>query len=70
MIGYQEVIQGLSRDDVYSYYKLAYQPNNMMFVRGREYGPGEDAGGGAEERGATRRRGGFSATTSPPSRRC
>jgi zinc protease len=31
VIGYQEVIQGLSRDDVYSYYKLAYQPNNMMF---------------------------------------
>ena len=32
VIGYQEVIQGLSRDDVYSYYKLAYVPNNMMFV--------------------------------------
>ena len=31
VIGYQEVIQGLSRDDVYSYYKLAYQPNNMVF---------------------------------------
>lgn len=31
VIGYQEVIQGLSRDDVYSYYKLAYQPNNMLF---------------------------------------
>ena len=31
-IGYQEVIQGLSRDDVYSYYKLAYQPNNLVFV--------------------------------------
>jgi zinc protease len=31
VIGYQEVIQGLSRDDVYSYYKLAYQPNNMIF---------------------------------------
>src|SRR5205814_9607784 len=29
VIGYQEVIQGLSRDDVFSYYKLAYQPNNM-----------------------------------------
>ena len=26
VIGYQEVIQGLSRDDVYAYYKLAYQP--------------------------------------------
>ena len=32
VIGYQAVIQGLSRDDVYSYYKLAYVPNNMMFV--------------------------------------
>jgi zinc protease len=32
VIGYQEVIQGLSRDDVYSYYKLAYQPNNMVFA--------------------------------------
>jgi zinc protease len=32
VIGYQEVIQGLSRDDVYSYYKLAYQPNNMIFA--------------------------------------
>ncbi len=31
VIGYQEVIQGLSRDDVYSYYKLAYQPQNMLF---------------------------------------
>ncbi len=31
VIGYQEVIQGLSRDDVYDYYKLAYQPNNMVF---------------------------------------
>jgi zinc protease len=31
-IGYQEVIQGLSRDDVYSYYQEAYQPNNMVFV--------------------------------------
>ncbi len=30
VIGYQEVIQGLSRDDVYEYYKLAYQPNNMV----------------------------------------
>ncbi|MGD1276289.1 MAG: pitrilysin family protein [Tepidisphaeraceae bacterium] len=31
VIGYQEVIQGLSRDDVYSYYQEAYQPNNMVF---------------------------------------
>jgi zinc protease len=32
VIGYQEVIQGLSRDDVYAYYKKAYQPNNMVFA--------------------------------------
>ena len=32
VIGYQEVIQGLSRDDVYSYYQLAYEPHNMIFV--------------------------------------
>ncbi|CAN5379104.1 pitrilysin family protein [soil metagenome] len=32
VIGYQEVIQGLSRDDVYGYYQLAYQPQNMVFV--------------------------------------
>jgi zinc protease len=32
VIGYQEVIQGLSRDDVYSYYKLAYEPHNMIFA--------------------------------------
>jgi len=32
VIGYQAVIQGLSRDDVYNYYKQAYVPNNMMFV--------------------------------------
>ncbi|HLL89655.1 MAG TPA: insulinase family protein, partial [Tepidisphaeraceae bacterium] len=31
VIGYQEVIQGLGRDDVYAYYKLAYQPQNMVF---------------------------------------
>src|ERR1051325_4490022 len=31
-IGYKEVIQGLSRDDVYTYYKKAYQTNNMVFV--------------------------------------
>ncbi len=31
VIGYQEVIQGLSRNDVYSYYKLAYEPHNMVF---------------------------------------
>lgn len=32
VIGYQAVIQGLSRDDVYGYYKLAYQPNNLLFA--------------------------------------
>ena len=32
VIGYQEVIQGLSRDDVYAYYKLAYVPNNLVFA--------------------------------------
>lgn len=32
VIGYQAVIQGISRDDVYAYYKLAYQPNNMVFA--------------------------------------
>ncbi|WP_428938419.1 M16 family metallopeptidase [Fontivita pretiosa] len=30
VIGYQQVIQRLSRDDVYNYYRLAYQPNNMV----------------------------------------
>lgn len=32
VIGYQEVIQGLSRDDVYGYYRLAYQTNNLIFA--------------------------------------
>ncbi len=32
VIGYQEVIQGLSRDDVFSYYKTAYEPGNMIFT--------------------------------------
>jgi zinc protease len=32
VIGYQEVIRGLTRDDVYSYYRQAYQPNNMIFA--------------------------------------
>lgn len=39
VIGYQEVIQGLSRDDVYSYYKLAYQPNNMVFSLAADLDP-------------------------------
>jgi zinc protease len=29
VIGYQSVIQSLSRDDVYAYFKLAYQPQNI-----------------------------------------
>jgi zinc protease len=32
VIGYQEVIQGLKLDDVRTYYHMAYQPNNMVFV--------------------------------------
>jgi zinc protease len=32
VIGYQEVIQGLSRDDVYNYYKMAYEPHNLVFA--------------------------------------
>ncbi len=32
VIGYQEVIQGLSRDDVFNYYKLAYEPHNLVFA--------------------------------------
>jgi len=32
VIGYQSVIQKLTRDDVYTYYKMAYQPNNMVFT--------------------------------------
>jgi len=32
VIGLQEVIQGLSRDDVYEYYRLAYVPNNLVFA--------------------------------------
>lgn len=39
VIGYQEVIQGLSRDDVYAYYKLAYQPNNMVFAVAGDVNP-------------------------------
>lgn len=32
IIGYQEVIQTMTRDDVYAYYKLAYQPQNLVFA--------------------------------------
>ena len=31
VIGYQAVIQSLTRDEAYAYYKLAFQPNNMVF---------------------------------------
>jgi zinc protease len=41
VIGYQEVIQGLSRDDVYSYYLKAYQPNNMVFAVAANLDPEE-----------------------------
>jgi zinc protease len=41
VIGYQEVIQGLSRDDVYSYYQKAYQPNNMVFAVAADLDPEE-----------------------------
>ncbi len=40
-IGYAEVIQGLTRDDVYRYYKLAYQPNNMVFAIAGDLDPEE-----------------------------
>jgi zinc protease len=32
VIGYQPVIQTMTRDDVYAYYKMAYEPNNMVFA--------------------------------------
>ncbi|MGA3066724.1 MAG: pitrilysin family protein [Tepidisphaeraceae bacterium] len=41
VIGYQEVIQGLTRDDVYSYYQIAYQPNNMVFAVAADMDPEE-----------------------------
>ena len=41
VIGYQEVIQGLTRDDVYSYYQIAYQPNNMIFAVAADMDPEE-----------------------------
>lgn len=39
VIGYQEVIQNLTRDDVYSYYKSAYQPNNIIFALAGDLDP-------------------------------
>src|SRR6185295_1226533 len=41
VIGYQAVIQSLSRDDVFGYYKLAYQPNNMVFAASGDLPPEE-----------------------------
>ena len=41
VIGYQAVIQGLSRDDVYTYYRLAYQPNNLVFAVSGDFPPEE-----------------------------
>src|SRR5688572_13770666 len=41
VIGYQEVIQSLSRDDVYEYYRLTYQPNNMVFSLAGDLPPEE-----------------------------
>jgi zinc protease len=32
VIGFEPVIQKLKRDDVYTYYKWAYQPNNLVFA--------------------------------------
>lgn len=32
VVGYQEVIRGLSRDDVFAYYKSAYVPQNIIFA--------------------------------------
>ena len=50
VIGYQEVIQGLSRDDVFNYYKLAYEPHNMIFCVVGNIDPGRDAQRGPQER--------------------
>jgi zinc protease len=41
VIGYQSVIKRLTRDDVYTYYKMAYQPNNMIFSVVGELDPKE-----------------------------
>lgn len=32
VIGYKPVIQTMTRQDVWTYYKMAYQPNNMVFA--------------------------------------
>lgn len=39
VIGYQQVIQGLTRDDVYNYYRLAYQANNLVFAVAGDVAP-------------------------------
>ncbi len=39
IIGYQAVIQGLSRADVYEYYRLAYRPNNMVWSVAGDFEP-------------------------------
>jgi zinc protease len=32
VVGYQDVIRGLSRDDVYAYYKMTYVPQNVVIA--------------------------------------
>ena len=39
VIGYQEAIRGITRDEVYEYYRLAYQPNNMIFAIAGDVAP-------------------------------
>jgi zinc protease len=41
VIGYQEVIQNLTRDDVYNYYQASYQPGNMVFAVAGDLDPEE-----------------------------
>ena len=40
-IGYKQVIAALTRDDVYEYYRLAYQPGNMVFAVAGDLPPQE-----------------------------
>jgi hypothetical protein len=68
-IGYQEVIQGLSRDDVYSYYQMAYQPNNMVFVVVGDIDP-EEMLAAVKKNLRTPSPAAFFRMTSPASRRC
>ena len=70
VIGYQEVIQGLSRDDVYNYYKMAYVPNNMMFVVAGDEDPQKMLQAVCRSSATyAPALAGFLAPTSPPSRR-